>query len=43
MIAPLDRHEAICWARPDLSWIGFGFERPGSAIVFSEFDGDAAP
>jgi hypothetical protein len=43
MIAPLDCHEAICRARPDMPWIGFGFEPPGSAIVFSDFDGEAGP
>jgi len=36
LIAPPDRHEAICRALPELRRINLGFERLGSTIVFSE-------
>jgi hypothetical protein len=36
MIVPLDRHEMIHRAPPELRRIGF--ERPGSTIVFGNFD-----
>jgi D-glycero-alpha-D-manno-heptose-7-phosphate kinase len=38
LIAPPERHEAICRALPELRRIDLGFERLGSTIVFGEFN-----
>ena len=39
LYAPVERHEAICTALPDLRRIPFRFEPQGSKIIYVEEDG----